>query len=98
MQRQVEMERTMQVAHKQFIEKLEESIELLEEDIKEASGMQQICTDEWCSHTEAMVDELHKFVYSISEPSWTDAEDSRKLRNLRHKLHDLYASYKNVIH
>jgi type II secretory pathway component PulJ len=96
MLRQVEMQNKMQLAHRQFMDKLEESIGLIGKDIQQASEVQHVCTDEWCTQTEYMIDELHKFIYSISEPSWTDAEDSKKLRDLRSKLHDLYADYRTL--
>jgi hypothetical protein len=94
MKRQVEMTQTMQMAHRQFMQKLAESIAIIEKDLQQASEAQNVCTDEWCTQTEYIFDELHKFIYSISEPFWTDEEDSKKLRALRHKLHDLYANYK----
>ena len=98
MQRQIEMEETMLMAHREFTTNLEKSIELLAQDISEAAEMTQICTDEWCNATENVVDELHKCIYSMSEPRWLTEEDSKKISNLRHRVHDIYAQYKSIRH
>jgi hypothetical protein len=58
--------------------------------------MEEICTGEWCSATEDSLDELAKFIYSISEPRWIPDEDSKTLKNLRYKIHDLYTKYKRL--
>lgn len=98
MQKQKQMEESFQVAHRDFIGKLDKSIDLLEKDIKEASEMKQICTDEWCQATESVLDDLAKMVYSISEPRWITNDDSKKISSLRHRIHDLYAEYKSARH
>ena len=97
MQRQVEMENTMLAAHREFITNLDKSIDMLAGDIGEAAEMSQICTDEWCRSTEGVVDELAKVIYSISEPRWLTKEDSKKISQLRQRVHDLYAQYKSVL-
>jgi dsDNA-specific endonuclease/ATPase MutS2 len=94
MQRQKKMEESFLAAHREFMANLDSSIQLVESDINEAKEMQQICTDEWCKATETYLDELAKLVYSISEPRWVKDEDSEKIRNLRRRIHDLYARYK----
>jgi hypothetical protein len=86
----------MQIAHREFMKKLGESISIIEKNLQQASEVQSICTDEWCTQTEYMIDELHKFIYSISEPFWTDEEDSKRLKALRHRVHDLYADYRDL--
>jgi len=96
MKRQNEMMESFTMAHREFIRNLERSIRLLEEDIKETAEMETICTDEWCLATEHTLDELTKLIYSISEPRWVTDEDSRKIKDLRKKTHDLYAKYKSV--
>jgi hypothetical protein len=88
------MEESFLAAHREFTQNLDSSIKLIEKDINEAKEMQQICTDEWCTATETYLDELAKLVYSISEPRWVTNEDSEKIRNLRRRIHDLYARYK----
>lgn len=96
MKRQNEMMESFVMAHREFITNLERSIRLLEEDINETAEMETICTDEWCLATEHTLDELSKMIYSISEPRWVTTEDSRKIRDLRKKTHDLYAKYRSV--
>jgi len=96
MKRQNEMMESFVMAHREFITNLERSIRLLEEDINETAEMETICTDEWCLATEHTLDELSKMIYSISEPRWVTNEDSRKIKDLRKKTHDLYAKYRSV--
>ena len=96
MKRQVEMEETMLRAHREFLAHLEKSLNLVAQDIDEAGEMAHICTDEWCLATEGVLDELAKVVFAISEPRWLSTEDSKKISNLRHRIHDLYARYKAV--
>lgn len=84
------------IAHRQFMENLENTIKLLEQDIQEAAEMGEICTDEWCLVTEHTLDELANMIFSISEPRWVSLEDSQKIKSLRHRVHDLYAQYKSI--
>ena len=94
MKRQIEMEETMLRAHREFLCQLEKSLNLLAQDIEEAGIMAQICTAEWCLATESVLDELAKVIFAISEPRWLAKEDSKKISELRHRIHDLYARYK----
>ncbi len=96
MKRQVEMEKSMETAHRVFMSNLEKSLDLLEEELKEASELSDICTDEWCRTAEDLVDDLHKEVYGISEPRWLSEEDSCQLKLLRMRVRDLYAKYKSI--
>jgi hypothetical protein len=79
---------------RQLISSMEESLNLLEKGINEAVEMRNICTDEWCVATEHVIDELSNELFSISEPSWAPQEDSKRLKALKRRLHDLYAKYK----
>jgi phosphopentomutase len=81
-------------AWRTFTASMEKSLEDLEKDINEAAEMTSICTDEWCEATEHVIDELGNALFSISEPRWSTDEDSKKIRELRKRLHDLYANYK----
>lgn len=96
MKRQVEMEETMLRAHREFLAHLEKSLNLVAQDIDEAKEMTHICTKEWCLATESVLDELAKVVFAISEPRWLAKKDSKKISDLRHRIHDLYARYKAV--
>jgi hypothetical protein len=77
-----------------FVNNLEKGLDILEEDIDEAAKMADECTAEWCQATEYVIDELSNSLFSISEPSWSSDEDSKKIKKLRRRLHDLYAKYK----
>ena len=82
---------------REFIANMEESLDLLEKGIDEAAEMRQICTDEWCQATEHVIDELSNSIFSISEPRWASEEDSKKIKALRRRVHDLYAKYKATL-
>ena len=96
MMRQKDMEQALLLNHRQFVNGLEKSISILENDIHEAEGMDIICTDEWCKATENFIDELHKDIYAISEPRWADTEDSARISRLRKRVKELYVHYKSA--
>ncbi|MGB3224205.1 MAG: hypothetical protein WBB23_15500 [Desulforhopalus sp.] len=96
MKQQRVMEESFIRAHREFITNLTASLELLDKDIDETKEMQTICTDEWCQATETNLDELAKLIFSISEPRWLTEEDSKKIKMLRQRIHDLYAKYKGA--
>lgn len=77
-----------------FIGNMEESLNVLERGLDEAAEMREVCTSEWCEATEHVIDELSNSLFSVSEPRWASEEDSRKIRQLKKRLHDLYAKYK----
>ena len=77
-----------------FVNNMEKSLEMLENGINEASEMTEICTSEWCVATEHVIDELSNSLFSISEPNWASDEDSKKIKALKKRLHDIYAKYK----
>jgi archaellum component FlaC len=79
-----------------FVNSMEQSLNDLEKDINEASEMTNICTNEWCEATEHVIDELSNSLFSISEPRWSTDEDSKKLKALKKKVHELYANYRDV--
>jgi len=93
-QRQKDMEESFLRTHREFVDNLKESINIIESDLGEAGEMQEICTDEWCKATETYLDELGKSIYSISEPRFATEADSQKIKDLRRRVHDLYATYK----
>ena len=83
-------------AWRTFVDAMEQSMVSLEKDIDEASEMTSICTDEWCEATEHVIDELSNTLFSISEPRWSTQEDSKKIKALKRRVHDLYANYRDV--
>jgi hypothetical protein len=93
---QKDMEYSMLRAHRQFITGLEETLEVLKEDIKEIEGIKDECTDEWCKSREDFLDYLHKSIYAISEPRWAEKKDSEKIHELRNRVKDLYVHFKGT--
>jgi hypothetical protein len=80
-----------------FIDSMHESLDSLERGIDEADAMTDLCTPEWCIANELILDELNNRIFSISEPSWSSDEDSKRLKALKKRLHDIYARYKAVL-
>jgi hypothetical protein len=93
MQKQKDMEATMLLAHREFVDQLNRALDILDQEIKEAQEMENICTNEWCYTTDVVIDELHKQVYSISEPRWASTEDSQKIKDLRRRIKELYVNF-----
>ena len=79
-----------------FLNALENSVQKLDADIREAREMAGECTSEWCAATEHVIDELSNSLFSISEPRWADEEDTNRLKKLKRRVHDLYANYREV--
>lgn len=96
MLKQKDMETAMLFAHNNFMQNLEKSMDILDSELKQAKGMSSICNDEWCNATESYIDDLHKDLYSISEPRWIPKEDSHKLRELRERIRNLYREFANI--
>jgi hypothetical protein len=86
----------MEMAWGVFAQSLEKSIRLLDADIKEAKHMASKCTDEWCAATEHVIDDLSNALFSISEPRWSEAAVSKKIKELKRRVYDLYADYRQV--
>lgn len=83
-------------AWRTYLKSLEQALVKLEADIKEAAEMADTCTNEWCQATEHVIDELSNALFSISEPRWSDPEDSKKIKALKRKVYDLYADYRGT--
>ena len=79
-----------------FVNSLDQSIVRLEQDLKEGKEMLDICTDEWCRATEHYIDDIGNALFSISEPRWASQEDSKRIKDLKRRLHDIYAEYKSI--
>lgn len=79
-----------------FVENLEDSLGQLEEDLDDALETQSECTDEWCTATEHVLDELGNALFSIHEPSFSKEEDTRRIRELKRRLHKAYSKFASV--
>lgn len=80
-----------------YVNGLEQSLKNLEEDISEAKDMQDRCTDEWCNAIEHVLDDLANSVFSIHEPQFSKEADTKKLKELKKRLHEAYAEYKTAV-
>jgi hypothetical protein len=98
MKTQKEMVESFQMAHRDYMKNLAICLDQIEKDFEESREIDEVCTGEWCRAIELSLDEFAKELYSISEPRWAADDYSRTLRNMRRRLHDLYARYrgKNV--
>jgi hypothetical protein len=83
-------------AWRTYLNALDLALNKLDTDIKAASEMAAVCTDEWCQATEHVIDDLGNALFSISEPRWSSPEDSQRIKRLKRRVHDLYADYRNV--
>ena len=83
-------------AWRTYLKSLEQALDKLEADIQEASQMADQCTSEWCEATQHVIDELSNALFSISEPRWSDPEDTAKIKQLKRRVYDLYADYRSV--
>ena len=91
-----DMEKETLEAWRIYMAALEKSLNQLEKDIEEAAEMADTCTEEWCTATEHVIDELGNSLFSISEPRWSSDSDSKKIKALKRRLHDIYAKYKGA--
>jgi hypothetical protein len=91
-----EAQQELENSWRTYLISLDKAIRKLEIDIQEASEMADVCTDEWCLATEHVIDDLSNALFSISEPRWSDPDDSRKIKELKRRIHDLYADYRNI--
>ena len=91
-----EIQKEMALAWGTYIAALGKSIAIMEKRLEEAKELAGVCTNEWCQATEHVIDDLANALFSISEPRWLDETQSRKLKSLKHKLHDIYANYRGI--
>lgn len=96
MKMQKDMIDSFQLSHRDYMKNLTICLDRIEKEFEESREIDEICTGEWCRAIEFSLDELAKDLYSISEPRWVSQDYSRTLRNMRRRLHDLYAKYQGV--
>jgi len=90
-----EIHKEMVAAWAEYVKALERSLDLIDKSINEAKEMAGICTREWCNATEHVLDDLGNMLFSISEPRWSSDVHSKRLKSLKHRLHDIYANYRS---
>jgi hypothetical protein len=91
-----EIEMQMNKGWSEFVDNMEKSLDMVESEIKQANEMTNICTDEWCEATEHYIDDLANALFSISEPRWSSEEDQKRIKELKRRVYDLYANYRDV--
>lgn len=96
MKRQTEMVDSFQRTHRDFMKNLNVSLGKLDHDINEARRADARCTGAFCKTIESSIDELSKYIYSISEPRWVSNADSKQIRQMRTRLHDMYLRYRSM--
>lgn len=96
MKMQKEMVESFQMAHREYMKNLIVCLDKIEREFEESREIDEVCSGEWCRAIELSLDEFAKELYSISEPRWVSDDYSRTLRNMRRRLHDLYAQYRST--
>ncbi len=91
-----EIQKEMAEAWSVYVAALGKSLSKLEKDIEEVGDMAHECTSEWCEATEHVIDELANALFSISEPRWLDKRMSDKIKELKHRVYELYSNYRDV--
>ncbi len=81
-----------------FVDHFNDSLDRLEAMIDDVGEMQKVCRDEWCEATECLLQEATVAAFAISEPHWASREDSRRLKELKERLHDLYSERRGSLH
>jgi len=79
-----------------FMDGLENSIRLLDDQLTEAEQMSTQVTGEWAAAIEHVMDDLANYVFSISEPRNASQAYSQRLKDLRHRLHEYYVRFKSI--
>lgn len=83
-------------AWRTYMHSLEQSLEKIETSIEEAAGMTKVCTDEWCEATEHVIDDIANSLFTIHEPKFSSPEDSKRIKDLKKRVYELYANYKDA--
>ena len=81
-----------------FKKAIRESIASINQGIKDSPNKCLACCSEWLKEFEMLVDSLHKELFSISDPRNSSPATHKKLIELRHQLHDLYANQSRCCH
>ena len=63
----------------------------LDDAIEGGVEMPMDCTETWCSNARALLDDLNHQIFSIHEPKWSTPEDSKRIKEMKKKIYDIYA-------
>ena len=92
-----EIRSEMEQAWKTYLEALEKSLTKIAADITQTAEMADQCTSEWCAATQHYLDDIANALFSISEPRWSSPQVSQRIKDLKHRVHDLYADYRDEL-
>ena len=91
----VEIQELLVGTQQDYVKNLEKAIEKIKQEIDEAAGKETADHPEWQQAIGGYIDELHKMVFSLSEPRYGSEEDHQKIIEIRNKVKELYAYMKN---
>ena len=74
-----------------FSDSLHESLDRLEEILDDVSYLSAVCRDEWCEAADCMLGEVTVAAFAVSEPHWTPEDESKRLKGIKRRIHDLHA-------
>jgi len=89
-------EKTMK-AWESYLSTLEHSLIQMEKSIEESASTPAACTNEWCESVEEVIDELTEAIYSFNIPRWADPAQSKRVRSLKKKAREVYATYMKAV-
>ena len=87
----MQQETTCEEPWRTYTDELHSSLSRLETIIDDVADMRPVCRDEWCEVTECLLGEATVAAFAISEPHWASEEDSRKIKEIKKKIHNLHA-------
>jgi len=79
-----------------YMENLFASMQKMEQTVNEAAEMPMDCTEDWCANARALLDDLNHQIFSIHEPKWSSDDDSRRIRTMKRKIHDIYSNLSGI--
>ncbi len=93
----VQLQETLVGAQADFINQLEEATNRLEQEIREAADVEKAGRADWERSIGGYIDELHRVIFSLAEPRYGSEKEHQKIAELRKRLKDLYADFKNMV-
>lgn len=79
-----------------YMENLFASMQKMEQTVNEAAEMPMDCTEDWCASARALLDDLNHQIFSIHEPKWSSTDDSKRIKTMKRKIHDIYSSLSGI--
>jgi hypothetical protein len=87
---------TLDDAWRTYLDNLDKALGVIEQQVREAKEVRDICTDEWCEATEHAIEELNDQVTHIHEPWFTTKEDSQRIKAMKKRLREIFYEYKKT--